>query len=500
MWEFIKKHGFILCLIFLIALRFLHFGAEMDGPHDWRQCDTAWYIRDFFKNGIDLLHPAVCWMGAADTLILEFPLPEALVALGYHLTGESIPFARLFFLLFFSGALYYFHKIAGLLFGETLAKGSTLVYAILPLSIYYSRAIHIDFFVVLLSHMMVYYFLKGVDLRRWEYIFLSSLAAALAFVVKIPIAFYWAFPMLYYAIRQKAVWWTIKVGGFYILAVAVFLLWQNHFYQTNNASPDLSYIKHYHKMLPTANLFFGSLEDRLRPYAWWTLFNRGIFEVAGLAGIPFLCLGLWRAGKLRHLRFFQVWILALILGVLIFFHKNVVHNYYQLPLLAPAAILIAHGLETLAASRVTLWYVLFGFVAVGNFIYAESNYYTLPREEIEIASLIREHTPDTALVVVTYGRMDCRNPKILYRANRRGWSVEEAALKPEVIHRLHLEQGAQYWAYAGPSIPGEQLIGYLSGLKPERVVGLTTGKLNLYLFHLTEGIPINTDKGIQFVP
>ncbi len=86
MFGFLNKHGFVLCLMLLIALRFLHFGTEIDGPHDWRQCDTGWFIWDFYKNGIDLLHPAVCWMGATDTLILEFPLPEALVAIGYHLT------------------------------------------------------------------------------------------------------------------------------------------------------------------------------------------------------------------------------------------------------------------------------------------------------------------------------------------------------------------------------------------------------------------------------
>lgn len=486
MFGFLKKHGFLLCLISLIALRFLHFGPEIDGPHDWRQCDTGWFIWDFYKNGIDFLHPAVCWMGAADTLILEFPLPEALVAIGYHLTGESIPFARLIFLLFFSGTLFYFYKIAGLLFGDSIAKLSTLVYAVLPLSIYYSRAIHIDFFVVLLTHMMVYYFLMGVDQRRWEYIFFSSLAAALSFVIKIPIAFYWAFPMLYYAFRQKAAWWSIKAGGFYILAIVVFLFWQNHFYLINNASPDLSYIKNYHKMLPSAGWFFGSLAERLRPYAWWILFNRGIFEVAGLAGIPFLCIGLWQARKLNHFRFLQVWILALIVFVLIFFHKNVVHNYYHLPLLAPVAIFIALGLKSLAASRPFWLYGLFGLVAGVNFIYAELNYYNLAQDEIEIAALIRKHTLDSTLVVVTYGQMDCRNPKILYRAKRRGWSVEEAALKPEVIQRLHKEQGAQYWAYAGPSPPGEHLTDWLSGLKPDRIIGLKTRILNLYLFRLPD--------------
>ena len=102
--------------------------------------------------------------------------------------------------------------------------------------------------------------------------------------------------------------------------------------------------------------------------------------------------------------------------------------------------------------------------------------------------------------MVTYGQMDCRNPKILYRAKRRGWSVEEAALKPEVIQRLHKEQGAQYWAYAGPSPPEEHLTDWLPGLKPERIIGLKTGILNLYLFRMPDGVPEGANKGLQFVP
>ena len=75
-------------------------------------------------------------MGASDTLALEFPLPEAVVAAAYRIFGESIFLARLIFLGFFAGTLYYFYKIANLLFGRELAQIATLVYLALPLSIF----------------------------------------------------------------------------------------------------------------------------------------------------------------------------------------------------------------------------------------------------------------------------------------------------------------------------------------------------------------------------
>ena len=126
------RYGFPVAVFLLFAWRFLHFGPEIDAPHDWRQCDTAWYIRDFYKNGVDLLHPAVCWMGARDTLALEFPLPEAVVAWFYRAFGESIPLARLIFLGFFAGAAAYFFRIAHFILGRPLARLATLVYLAAP--------------------------------------------------------------------------------------------------------------------------------------------------------------------------------------------------------------------------------------------------------------------------------------------------------------------------------------------------------------------------------
>ena len=46
---------------------------------------------------------------------------------------------------FFIGNVVYFYKIVRMVFDSMIARYSTLIYLVLPLSIYYSRAIHIDF-------------------------------------------------------------------------------------------------------------------------------------------------------------------------------------------------------------------------------------------------------------------------------------------------------------------------------------------------------------------
>ncbi len=481
----LSKSCFIGGIVLLLALRFLHFGPEIDAPHDWRQCDTANYIRDFYQNGIDLLHPAVCWMGASDTLALEFPLPEAVVALVYQVSGESIPLARLVFLSFFAGALFYFYKIVDLLFGEPLAQLATLTYLALPLSIYYSRAIHIDFAALLAAHAMMYYYLVGVEKRNWKYILISSLAATLAFVIKAPYAFYFALPMIVYAMQQKALGWVIRTGGFYLMALLAFWFWQRHVNTINSAAPNLDYILHYRKMTQSTSWYFGTLQQRLSLYPWWVLLQRGVLEVVGIGGLVFFLLGWRNLKQLPNVRLLLYWILGLIAYVLIFFNLNFVHNYYQLPLLAPVAILCARGLQLAAGSKPYRLLLLFGLLATANWIYCERNYYEVAADHVEIGSIIRENTPDTALVIVTYQNLDCRNPKILFRAGRRGWSVEEAALKPGVIERLHKEENARFWAYIGTNKPQ---IGQIAPRSWEFNLSSTAQKL--FIFDLSRLAPV----------
>ena len=99
----IKDIWFPILVLVLVGIRFVHFGEIVDEPHSWRQCDTANYIWAYYQDGIDLLHPSVCWMGGHKTTILEFPLPEAIISIFYKLFGPDLFWARLVFLAFFKG-------------------------------------------------------------------------------------------------------------------------------------------------------------------------------------------------------------------------------------------------------------------------------------------------------------------------------------------------------------------------------------------------------------
>ena len=141
----------------------------------------------------------------------------------------------------------------------------------------------------------------------------------------------------------------------------------------------------------------------------------------------------------------------IIIYVLIFFNLNFIHNYYQIPLLAPAALLSAYGINFLFEKE-KKWIAL-AFIVGLNLAYAEMNYYVVDPKIEDIANILKQHTPEMSLLIITYRDLDCRNPRILYRSDRRGWSVEEAAVNPTVINRLHEEEDADYWVYIGPEVP-----------------------------------------------
>ncbi|MEO0875053.1 MAG: glycosyltransferase family 39 protein [Bacteroidota bacterium] len=251
----------LILILGLIAWRFLHFGAELDLPHDWRQADTAYYIWDFYQNGIDLLHPAVCWMGASDTVILEFPLPEAIVAQVQSWFGESMWLSRLVFLLFFLLCTYYFYRIVELLLDEQTALWATVIYLALPLAQFYSRAIHIDFFAQAFAYATFYYAMLGVKNRAVIQLILSASCAAVALLVKAPYLFFLALPVLVFAYHAQALSWVLKHSLVYLPSLLAFVFWQQHVYAINSAAPDWDYILHYRKFDQNASWYFGVFEQ-----------------------------------------------------------------------------------------------------------------------------------------------------------------------------------------------------------------------------------------------
>lgn len=472
----------LLCIVLLLATRAGHLAGPIDEPHSWRQCDTAYYALEFHREGIDLFYPAVCWMGGHKTLALEFPLPEALMALAFGLFGEHLFLARLVTLLFFCGSAAYLFLLVRRLFGERVAWPALAVYLVLPLGQFYSRALHVDFSAVFFAHAMAFHLLRGYERRSVAHSLAGAALGSLAFLVKAPYAFYFALPLA-----------AVMITGFQRRAFAVFLfclavpaglflLWQTHAGAVNGAAPDWDFLPGYIKFVGMGEWYFGSLAMRVDPVSWGRLLGRLFRDVTTASGALLLLIGVVAAVGKRSgsdgdgRRFLWCWIAGLAGYLLIFFNLNLIHDYYQIPFLAPVALLIALGLikvRDLAATRMTgaapaVIPLLFLVLTANALWYAETHYYGLDHLRLEAGQVISCNTPEGSLVIVAAEMpdTDCRDPRLLLRARRCGWSVHLPRLTPELIDRLRAE-GAGYLALVAPATDDIQTVyGYPALTRP----------------------------------
>jgi 4-amino-4-deoxy-L-arabinose transferase-like glycosyltransferase len=489
--DFLKKYGFVLLVFILIATRLFHFPSEIDGPHTWRQAETAQYIYSYVNEGINILKPSVCWMGGHKTLLLEFPLPEALIAVLYNIFGNHLWIARLFFLLSFSISAYYFYKSLKLIFNDFVPEIATLIYCSLPLSLFYSRAIHIDFFAIAFAHGMLYYYLKAILHQKKIYWLYGTLMALIAFVTKVPYAFYLAIPIVYIAIQEKKVKYLLKNSWWTLIPVIALFAWNHYSKTTNELAPDWGFIPNYNKFTKMWYWYFGTLFQRTLPELWLNIGSRILNEVSGIIGLAISLIGLLFYKKNKSYYFGLSWLIGTIIYMLIFFNLNVVHNYYQIPFIASISVFIAFGISVISkikwiSTKLTtiVATLLFLFIVGESYLYAEQNYYEIKYDQIDIGLAIKNNSKPEDLVIVTYGGLSPQCPNILYRAKRYGWSIPAQDANAKLYYTLYKEAYATKLVIIQPNELGGELLHFFNALENKKVVELKKHNLKIYLADL----------------
>ncbi len=481
----LQRHQRSLLVAILLAVllvpRMTHFAGSIDEPHSWRQCDTANYALAFYKEGIQLLRPSVCWMGSYKTVILEFPFPEALMAFMYHILGYHLYLARFVTFLFFAGSAIYLYLIVSYLLRKRLAMVATAVYMILPLSLFYSRAVHVDFFAVFFAHAMTYHLIRASQGPSRRHLILGLVGGCMAFLIKAPYAFYFGLPLLVLILHGPKLRKIVYLAVGLCVPILVFILWRGYAEAINGTAPEWGFLPGYFKLVNMGNWYYGPLEMRWNPTVWQTLFGRFIYEVASPAGAALFIIGAFLSfiSLLKRRSEADLFLWAWLLGVLsygaVFLNLNFIHDYYQIPLLAIASIFIAVAIELPVqlfgrsagrfASIMSLF--LYGLVAVNSLTYAETHFFKLDSIRIEAGGVINRHTPSDALIIAApdIPDTDCRDPRLLYRAKRNGWSIYKKQLSPSLIAALK-DLGAQYLIVVAPVENVDEIHGYRAEAYP----------------------------------
>jgi len=424
----LKKQSFLLGSILLLAclLRLYRISNPVADWHAFRQADTASVTREYVKAAkIDLLRPQYQDLSniqsGLDNLsgyrMVEFPFINAALAVILRACPslDLVIFSRLASVLVSLLTILVLYQLVKDISGQKIALLSALVYAVLPYSIYYSRAILPEPYFLFFSTFSIWqFYLFAKNKKSLNYlgaVIGLALAALLkpfvVFLAPVYLAIIWRF-------RHHKIFSDPKVYLLPILAFAPLLLWRE-------------WIKNFPTGIPASTWLFNGNGIRLRP-AWfrWLFYERLTKLFLGYFGLIFLLANLCQRD--RNFYFYGAWWLSVLLYFIVIASGNVQHDYYQNFILPIVAISVARGLtilyeklkqkfsQKLAVTIILLISCLSLFFAWRQV----SGYFNVNHWEYVKAGAAVDQLVDPEALVIAPAMGDTH---FLFQTNRRGWPI-----------------------------------------------------------------------------
>lgn len=462
-----------ICLVLILllgtGLRLLYVGLPIADAHRWRQIENASIARSFANGPFDILHPQVNWGGPRDAYVeMEFPLLQAIIGVGYRMFGEGEVLARLVIIGFSVATIVAVYALGRHLFTTAAGRAAAFLMAISPSAVYFGRALMVDMVMIFFSVVALLYFVKYFDTGRHA----LAILAGLTWLVKIPALLICA-PIFYAGWQARR--WSIGRDPWFILSLAVAFAgtvgWYWHASQLYKETElTLGVWGRIGAYPPDIAAHSGPALALSRWSTWETLTDLEFFQVIFRRmwtlhltppGFALAAYGLATSMRVRGSGVAYVWAAAA--GVFIFAvgEGNLVHEYYQLVLVPPAALFF--GLAAAPAFdgswiRKQLWPNTFIVVGVtvaslglvsfhfSGVIRSHFRPNRLDMRPIAAGTAIRQTIePEVALIVVE-NKQGGNCPILLHHADRRGWSFDLQSISPQVMEHLHTRFGGVYFA------------------------------------------------------
>jgi len=358
----------VIVLAFVIGLGHRMIGLHYPpyDNHSFRQCQTLSTIEDFYRNGVDFLHPRTLYMGYPGVMVLELPLFQAIGAAIYNCFGPHLELIRILNILFGTLTTIVLYRTLLLWFDQTLATLTVIIYWLAPLNIIYHRSTLLDPMAVFFA--LLSFYCLAVLLANME----NSANLTGSLYPKEAIATH-SHPGHYYCVFAFATLVTILIKALYLwpsvllfgqtlltkkfkidrpllrmlivfaAAGVCFIGWNRYAAQVNATNSLASGLK------PTSLLGFSSLLER---GFYSTMLKERSRQWLGLLGAILYPFGLWawwsgrRTATWRSKLFLALFIPPSYL--LAFPQINHPHNYYQLIVAPFLAVASANGVVWLA--------------------------------------------------------------------------------------------------------------------------------------------------------
>lgn len=447
-----KRTVFLLSAIIILGvlLRCFNISAPLLGNASWRETQTAMITRNLVEDGFDVFHPRIDWFGHEKAyLALELPLYNVIVGAFYSLLGENEVFGRIVSILLSAATMFFFYRIALIVFEEKTALYALVAFILSPLSIYYGQTYMPEALMLFLSVGAIYFMMCWFEKGKKSHLFYASVFSMLAFLVKAPVTIQLCIPILYIFFK-KCGYRTLKVPWFYFfffVAYTPILIWT--LYSQGITIPFFPE-ENIHKMI-------GGISIRLDIIPYIRILGFFIIYLLTPLGLIFFLAGF----QARNLNPFEKIILSWASGIIIYifiaFPAVADHHYYLVPAIPIVSLFIGKGIEVLASYLVKssiskkalryTWATCAGILILSLIIplrhLAAQDTITL-----RAANSVKKHTAndDLVLTAIFHAKKNAfANPKLLYYANRHGWSD----LFPYNISRLLKK--IQTYRFAGAS-------------------------------------------------
>ncbi len=466
----------LLILLAGLLLRSLYLTDPFADAHSWRQIENAAIARGFATGPLDLLRPQVNWGGVGDASVaMEFPLLPATIALLYRVFGETEIAARAVVIAFSLGLVAVVYQIGKDLSGVAVGRGAALLMATSPSAVYFGRVPIVDTVMVFFSAAAVLFFIRYHRCRRPLNAVYGGISLGLAALVKLPAVLVLG-PLVWAA--WCAGGWRALSDKWFLGAVSLALLlavgwyWHaNELYLETGLTLGIwrgagAYPEPLASLAGPTSTFTGwARADRLLDVEFYERMLGRVWTLH-LTPVGFgLCLVGITMTVVRGIDSVLVWLLATAAFIVVAAEGNWLHEYYQLPLLPPAAILAGRAVHPLFDGPWVRRHVAGGWrgvTAVGcvvtlscavSFHYSGivMEYFRPGWRDLTLlhaGAAIDQHTePYSGLMVIEHAHIAnaANSPILLYHARRRGWSFDLDSISVPAIEYVR-RIGASYLA------------------------------------------------------
>ena len=347
---YVKKHWKIILLLLIFALAFglrmYHADYPVVGYHNWKEAHYLTEARNFaddgfFSNGFFV--PAFdypSYEGNQDGAHSDsFPTLSILLGFLFMIFGESLFLARFVVALFNAGTVIFLYLLVKELFNRgDLAFLSAFLFAINPLTVFFSHNVQLINMAIFFMVMGAYYFIKWKKEDKGKYLVLASLGLSLAILTKYTFALI-GFPMLFLfpwerlkKVKENWKAWSIS-GGMFAFLGAWFLY--SNYYLPSRLGSDPGAVSS--RIFDFGVVFSSSFWSTVKLFLADNFTLLGMWFVLG--GIVAL---LFFYKKRLGNRFLLYYLIGAVVWVFFVSGKLKGHSYHQYPLVPLFVILIAY--------------------------------------------------------------------------------------------------------------------------------------------------------------